>query len=165
MVDTGISVSHEEFDGRASLAYNAVGGEHVDNVGHGTHVAGTIGGITYGVAKKAELLSVKVFEGQSGTTSDILDGFNWAANDIVEKRRTGKAAINMSLGRFLFSSIFLIFPCITNFTFQVVDSLLLSTMLWKMHLKPVSSPSWPQATRTYVLSSSHKTHIKTNFQL
>lgn len=116
MVDTGISVSHEEFDGRASLAYNAVGGEHVDNVGHGTHVAGTIGGITYGVAKKAELLSVKVFEGQSVTTSDILDGFNWAANDIVEKRRTGKAAINMSLGGF--SSLFLSLRCcIANLTF------------------------------------------------
>jgi len=100
-VDTGINVDHREFGGRASLAYNAVdNSDHVDTVGHGTHVAGTIGGATFGVAKKANLLSVKVFAGESGRTSDILDGFNWAANDIATKRRTGKAAINMSLGEF-----------------------------------------------------------------
>ncbi|KAL3438435.1 subtilisin-like protein [Aspergillus tetrazonus] len=98
VVDTGINVDHEEFGGRASLAYNAVGGQHVDSVGHGTHVAGTIGGETYGVSKKANLLSVKVFRGESSSTSIILDGFNWAANDIVSKGRTGKSAINMSLG-------------------------------------------------------------------
>ncbi|KAL5049017.1 hypothetical protein BDW71DRAFT_195843 [Aspergillus fruticulosus] len=98
VVDTGINVNHEEFGGRASLAYNAVGGQHVDSVGHGTHVAGTIGGATYGVSKKANLLSVKVFQGESSSTSIILDGFNWAANDIVSKGRTGKSAINMSLG-------------------------------------------------------------------
>ncbi|KAL4808300.1 alkaline protease 1 [Aspergillus unguis] len=98
VVDTGINVDHEEFDGRASLAYNAVGGQHVDSVGHGTHVAGTIGGTTYGVSKNANLLSVKVFQGESSSTSIILDGFNWAANDIVSKSRTGKSAINMSLG-------------------------------------------------------------------
>ncbi|RDW65929.1 S8 family peptidase [Aspergillus mulundensis] len=98
VVDTGINVDHNEFEGRASLAYNAVGGQHVDSVGHGTHVAGTIGGATYGVSKNANLLSVKVFQGESSSTSIILDGFNWAANDIVSKGRTGKSAINMSLG-------------------------------------------------------------------
>lgn len=101
VVDTGINVDHREFGDRASLAYNAVdNSDHVDTVGHGTHVAGTIGGTTFGVAKKANLLSVKVFAGESGRTSDILDGFNWAANDIATKKRTGKAAINMSLGEF-----------------------------------------------------------------
>jgi oryzin len=99
VVDTGINVDHQEFGGRASLAYNAAGGQHVDTVGHGTHVAGTIGGTTYGVAKQANLLSVKVFRGESSSTSIILDGFNWAANDIVSKGRTGKAAINLSLGK------------------------------------------------------------------
>lgn len=98
VVDTGILATHNEFGGRASLAYNAAGGEHVDDVGHGTHVAGTIGGKTYGVSKNAHLLSVKVFVGESSSTSVILDGFNWAANDIVSKNRTSKAAINMSLG-------------------------------------------------------------------
>lgn len=98
VVDTGINVNHVEFGGRASLAYNAAGGTHVDSVGHGTHVAGTIGGSTYGVAKRTNLLSVKVFQGESSSTSIILDGFNWAVNDIVNKGRTRKAAINMSLG-------------------------------------------------------------------
>ncbi|KAL4913648.1 peptidase S8/S53 domain-containing protein [Aspergillus aurantiobrunneus] len=98
VVDTGINVDHEEFGGRASLAYNAAGGQHVDSVGHGTHVAGTIGGTTYGVSKEANLLSVKVFQGESSSTSIILDGFNWAANDIVSKGRTGRSAINLSLG-------------------------------------------------------------------
>ncbi|PYH99078.1 subtilisin-like protein [Aspergillus ellipticus CBS 707.79] len=98
VVDTGIYSAHQEFEGRAVLAYNAAGGQHVDGVGHGTHVAGTIGGKTYGVSKKATLLSVKVFVGESSSTSVILDGFNWAANDIVSKNRTSKSAINMSLG-------------------------------------------------------------------
>ncbi|KAL4867023.1 hypothetical protein BDV12DRAFT_128073 [Aspergillus spectabilis] len=98
VVDTGINVAHQEFGGRASLAYNAAGGQHVDTVGHGTHVAGTIGGTTYGVSKKASLLSVKVFRGESSSTSIILDGFNWAANDIVSKGRADKSAINLSLG-------------------------------------------------------------------
>ncbi|KAF7118171.1 hypothetical protein CNMCM5793_007572 [Aspergillus hiratsukae] len=98
VVDTGINVNHVQFGGRASLAYNAAGGQHVDSVGHGTHVAGTIGGSTYGVAKRTNLLSVKVFQGESSSTSIILDGFNWAVNDIVNKGRTRKSAINMSLG-------------------------------------------------------------------
>lgn len=99
VVDSGINVNHVEFESRASLAYNAAGGSHVDSIGHGTHVAGTIGGKTYGVAKKTNLLSVKVFQGESSSTSIILDGFNWAVNDIVSKGRTKKAAINMSLGK------------------------------------------------------------------
>lgn len=103
VVDTGINTAHNEFGGRASLAYNAVGGSHVDSVGHGTHVAGTIGGKTYGVSKKANLLSVKVFQGQSSSTSIILDGYNWAVNDILSKSRTGKAAINLSLGQLALS--------------------------------------------------------------
>ncbi|PWY80585.1 subtilisin-like protein [Aspergillus heteromorphus CBS 117.55] len=98
VVDTGILATHQEFGGRAVLAYNAAGGQHVDGVGHGTHVAGTIGGRTYGVSKKANLLSVKVFVGESSSTSVILDGFNWAVNDIVSKNRTSKSAVNMSLG-------------------------------------------------------------------
>lgn len=65
VIDSGININHREFGGRASLGQNFVGGSHVDDAGHGTHVAGTIGGSTYGVAKKANLISVKVF-GASG---------------------------------------------------------------------------------------------------
>jgi oryzin len=98
IVDSGVNVDHEDFDGRATLGYNAAGGEHVDTLGHGTHVAGTIGSTTYGVAKKTNLISVKVFQGSSGSTSTILAGFDWAVNDITSKNRQARSAINLSLG-------------------------------------------------------------------
>ncbi|KAJ4288578.1 proteinase B [Kalmusia sp. IMI 367209] len=98
VVDSGIITTHTQFGGRATLGYNAVGGEHTDTLGHGTHVAGTIGGSTYGVAKKTNLISVKVFEGRTGSQSVILDGFDWAVNDIISKGRKSTAVINMSLG-------------------------------------------------------------------
>ncbi|KAF2021469.1 subtilisin-like protein [Aaosphaeria arxii CBS 175.79] len=98
VVDSGVLTTHNQFGGRATLGYNAVGGAHTDTLGHGTHVAGTIGGSTYGVAKKTNLISVKVFAGREGTTSTILAGFNWAVNDIVSKSRTTKSVINLSLG-------------------------------------------------------------------
>ncbi|KAI1816867.1 subtilisin-like protein [Poronia punctata] len=98
IVDTGLLTTHSQFGSRASYGYNAVGGQNVDSVGHGTHVAGTIGGTTYGVAKSATLISVKVFQGESSSTSIILDGFNWAVSDITSKGRKSKAVISMSLG-------------------------------------------------------------------
>lgn len=61
-------------------------------------MAGTIGGITYGVAKKTSLIAVKVFEGAEGTASGVIAGYNWAVNDIVTKNRQNTAVINMSLG-------------------------------------------------------------------
>lgn len=106
IVDTGINTAHTDFEGRASFGYSATGGSsNEDTVGHGTHVAGTIGSKTYGVAKKASLIAVKVFEGESGSTSTILDGYQWAVNDIRAKNRQNKAAINLSLGG-AFSSAF-----------------------------------------------------------
>lgn len=99
VVDTGINLKHRDFQGRASKGYNAVRGKRFeDRVGHGTHVAGTIGSKTYGVAKKCKLIAVKVFDGESGSTSSIMEGYNWAVRDILRKRRQAKAAINMSLG-------------------------------------------------------------------
>ncbi|KAI8946376.1 subtilase [Xylaria longipes] len=98
IVDTGLLTTHTQFGKRASYGYNAVGGANVDSNGHGTHVAGTLGGSTYGVAKAATIISVKVFAESSSTTSIILDGYNWAVNDIISKSRQSKSVLSLSLG-------------------------------------------------------------------
>ncbi|KAI3546966.1 alkaline serine protease Alp1 [Colletotrichum melonis] len=101
--DTGIRTSHSEFEGRASFGINGVTGSTVspgsnsDTDGHGTHVAATIVGKTYGVAKKAKVIDIKVFDGSTGSTSAILTGLNWAVNDITTKGAQGKSVLNMSL--------------------------------------------------------------------
>ncbi|CBX96117.1 hypothetical protein IAQ61_001299 [Plenodomus lingam] len=98
IVDTGIRITHNDFEGRATWGFNAVNTNNNDNQGHGTHVAGTVGGRTYGVAKRTNLIAVKVFETNSSPSSTVIAGFQWAVNDIVSKRRTNSAVINMSLG-------------------------------------------------------------------
>ena len=66
IVDTGLYTEHKDFEGRAVLGYNAYKNtEFKDIQGHGTHCAGIIGSRTFGVAKKANLMSVKVFDAGS----------------------------------------------------------------------------------------------------
>ncbi|KAI1204505.1 oryzin precursor [Annulohypoxylon truncatum] len=98
ILDTGLLTTHEEFKGRASLGYNAVGGVFVDEVGHGTHVAGTLGGKTYGVAKKAKLISVKIFAGYRSSVSNLLQGFEWAVSNITSENRQRSSVISISAG-------------------------------------------------------------------
>ncbi|KAH7119750.1 subtilisin-like protease-like protein [Dendryphion nanum] len=98
VIDTGIRITHNEFEGRATFGYNAVNDINTDNAGHGTHVAGIVGGKTYGVAKKTNLIAVKIFEGNSGTTSTVIKGFDWAVKDVVAKGREKTAVLNLSLG-------------------------------------------------------------------
>lgn len=95
IVDTGIRITHSQFGGRASYGYNAVGsGNPIDDNGHGTHVAGTVGGSTYGVAKRVNLVAVKVCTSTgSCPTSAIVAGVDWVA-----RNRTGLSVANMSLG-------------------------------------------------------------------
>ncbi|KID82664.1 subtilisin-like protease PR1D [Metarhizium guizhouense ARSEF 977] len=97
IIDSGIRTTHREFQGRASTGWTGYPGDESDTLGHGTHVAGTVGGVTFGVAKKASIISVKVFRGREGSTSISLAGFDWAVNDIVSKGRVDKSAINLSL--------------------------------------------------------------------
>lgn len=97
VVDTGVLPTHDEFRGRAQSAYTAFPDQPNDNHGHGTHVSATIAGREFGVAKKANILAVKVFEGKDSPTSTILGGYNWAVNDIIEKKRQNCSIINMSL--------------------------------------------------------------------
>ena len=65
VVDTGVRITHNEFQGRATWGTNIVNDNDSDNAGHGTHVSGVIGGVTYGVAKQTNMIAVKVFEGNS----------------------------------------------------------------------------------------------------
>ncbi|GJJ75222.1 hypothetical protein EMPS_07580 [Entomortierella parvispora] len=96
VVDTGVYAEHEEFGGRAKLAANFVDGSaDTDENGHGTHVSGTIGGSTYGVAKKVSIVGVKVLDAQgSGSTSGVVAGMDWVA----QHAKPGKSVVNMSLG-------------------------------------------------------------------
>ncbi|GAM84754.1 hypothetical protein ANO11243_027550 [Dothideomycetidae sp. 11243] len=99
VVDSGINIEHPEFQGRANLGYNAVDRRAQvwgDKVGHGTMIAGIISSKTFGVAKKTELIAVKVVDGRDGVFSQILDGYQWAVNDIVNKNRMQKAVVHLS---------------------------------------------------------------------
>lgn len=89
IIDTGIYVDHEDFGGRATWGINlAEDGIDKDGNGHGTHVAGTTGGSTYGVAKKTNLIAVKVLDSEgSGANSQVIAGIEWAVNDAKSKGR------------------------------------------------------------------------------
>lgn len=96
IIDTGIRTSHSEFGGRAVVGTDTVGGGQngQDCQGHGTHVAGTVGGKTYGVAKAARLVAVRVLDcNGSGTTAGVIAGVDWVTANAVKP-----AVANMSLG-------------------------------------------------------------------
>ena len=96
IIDTGILTSHSDFGGRASVGYDAIGDGRngIDCNGHGTHVSGTVGGNTYGVAKGVTLVAVRVLDcSGSGTTSGVIAGVNWVQSNAIKP-----AVANMSLG-------------------------------------------------------------------
>jgi subtilisin family serine protease len=93
IIDTGIYTQNVEFEGRAQWGW-AVDNSFVDGNGHGTHVAGTVGGRLYGVAKKTTLVAVKVLlSNGSGTTAGVIQGVNWVTSNARKP-----AVANMSLG-------------------------------------------------------------------
>ncbi|KAF2690016.1 subtilisin-like serine protease-like protein PR1A [Lentithecium fluviatile CBS 122367] len=100
VIDTGIYTAHPEFEGRATFLANYAGdGSNTDGNGHGTHVAGTIGSKTYGVAKKTKLYAVKVLDASgSGTNSGVIAGINFVASDSKTRSCPNGAVANMSLG-------------------------------------------------------------------
>ncbi|NUT93304.1 MAG: S8 family peptidase [Saccharothrix sp.] len=96
VIDTGVRISHTTFGGRARNGYDAVDGDSVaqDGNGHGTHVAGTIAGSQYGVAKGATIYGVRVLNNSgSGTTAGVVAGIDWVTRNHVKP-----AVANMSLG-------------------------------------------------------------------
>ena len=96
IIDTGILRTHTQFGGRAVIGFDAVGdGRNTNDCnGHGTHVAGTVGGSTYGVAKSVRLFAVRVLNcSGSGTTSGVIAGVDW-----VTANHLSPAVANMSLG-------------------------------------------------------------------
>ena len=98
IIDTGIRVTHQQFGGRATSGHDAVDGALPadDCHGHGTHVAGTAGGSTYGIAKGASLVAVRVLDcNGSGATSRVIAGVDWVSGN----HQAGQPAVaNMSLG-------------------------------------------------------------------
>ncbi|MEU4594076.1 S8 family peptidase [Micromonospora aurantiaca (nom. illeg.)] len=94
IIDTGIRTTHSDFGGRATWGTNTVDTNNTDCNGHGTHVAGTVGGTKYGVAKSVRLVAVKVLNcSGSGTTAGVISGVNWVTSNAVKP-----AVANMSLG-------------------------------------------------------------------
>jgi len=94
IIDTGILLTHEDFEGRAEFGANFVDTNNADCNGHGTHVASTVAGAYYGVARKSTVVAVKVLNcGGSGTFAGVINGINWVTNN-----RRDPAVANMSLG-------------------------------------------------------------------
>ncbi|TYC25547.1 MULTISPECIES: S8 family peptidase [unclassified Micromonospora] len=95
IIDTGVLFGHNDFGGRAVSGFDAVDGGSADDCnGHGTHVAGTVGGSSYGVAKGVQIVGVRVLNCQgSGTTAQVVSGIDWVTANAVKP-----AVANMSLG-------------------------------------------------------------------
>ncbi|UGY92623.1 S8 family peptidase [Streptomyces gobiensis] len=96
ITDTGIDYFHSEFGGRAVFGFDAIGDGRRgrDCHGHGTHVAGTAGGATYGVARQATLVSVRVLDcAGEGTLSGVIAAFDWVADNARQP-----AVLNASFG-------------------------------------------------------------------
>jgi subtilisin family serine protease len=95
IIDTGSRTGHQDFGGRAFSGFDAVDGGPADDCnGHGTHVAGTVGGTAHGVAKGVQLVAVRVLNCQgSGTTAQVVAGIDWVTANAAKP-----AVANMSLG-------------------------------------------------------------------
>ena len=107
IIDTGIYTDHPDFGGRARSGFDAVDGGTADDChGHGTHVAGTTGGATYGVAKGVSLVAVRVLDcAGSGSWSGIIAGVDWVTGQVTDPATRTPAVANMSLGGSANSSV------------------------------------------------------------
>ncbi|KAJ0331378.1 hypothetical protein COL5a_002919 [Colletotrichum fioriniae] len=101
VLDTGIRISHPDFQGRAIKGTNVFPEvAHDDDFGHGTHVAGIIGSLRFGVAKNATIVDVKTTRVAYSTTAKIIEALEWSVQNITDTPgRVGKSVISISLGR------------------------------------------------------------------
>ncbi len=96
VIDTGMDVDHDEFAGRVGDGYSSHPGGFDDDHGHGTHVAGTVGGTRFGVAKQVVLHPVRVLRNGTGRDSDVIEGIEWVTEHALANG--WPAVANMSLG-------------------------------------------------------------------
>lgn len=111
IIDTGIFYEHEEFAGRATFGFDAFGGTGEDCHGHGTHVSGTVGGETYGVAKDVFLKAVRVLDCDgSGKLSGVIAGIDWviqnAVSPAVANLSFGSSSVSFALDQAIHNMIF-----------------------------------------------------------
>ncbi|RDA84078.1 putative subtilisin-like protease [Ophiocordyceps camponoti-leonardi (nom. inval.)] len=105
VLDTGVNIRHHDFGGRAIKGADCgnvlclPGGDYNDTLGHGTHVAGIIAGTRYGVAKKANIVDVKIARADNTiTVLSTVSALSWAFNDMETKGRTNRSIVNLSIG-------------------------------------------------------------------
>jgi subtilisin family serine protease len=157
IIDTGIRTTHQDFGGRATFGASFVDGEQGgDGNGHGTHVAGTTGGTSYGVAKKTNLIAVKVLSAEgSGSNAGVLAGIDYAVKDAQSKGRIGKAVANLSLGG--------LFSPMTNaaVTEAVKQGLFLAVAAGNSDLPITSSPA--SAPDVCTVGASDKNDAKASY--
>jgi subtilisin family serine protease len=96
VIDTGMDVAHAEFAGRVGEGFSATRDGVADDNGHGTHVAGSVGGTEFGIAKSVTLHPVRVLVRGSGTDSQVIAGIDWVTQHV--KQNGWPAVANMSLG-------------------------------------------------------------------
>ncbi|MBI1951903.1 MAG: S8 family peptidase [Acidobacteria bacterium] len=96
VIDTGMDVNHVAFTGRVGEGFSVTGDGFGDDVGHGTHVAGTVGGTAFGVATRVVLHPVRVLVNGSGSDADVIAGVDWVTDH--GQRNGWPAVANMSLG-------------------------------------------------------------------
>jgi hypothetical protein len=126
VVDTGIDITHPQFQGRAKWSANFADSLDTDCNSHGTHVAGTIGSQNYGVCPDANLFAVKVLDcNGSGSLSGVIKGIEWVFNQHKKQSSQSskliKSIINMSLGGgYSYAINKVVEKCLTNDHFYIV---------------------------------------------
>ena len=152
VIDTGIYTAHADFGGRARNVYDAFGGTGNDCNGHGTHVAGTVGGAQFGVAKAVNLRGLRVLNcSGSGSTSGIIAALNWLSANHVKP-----AVANMSLGGGYSSSL-------NSATTNLVNSGVFVAVAAGNESQNACNVSPASASGTYTSAASDRTDTRASF--